>query len=65
VTTLQQLVEAIAGEYRWGLHPLKVFAALVAPLAVAWLADRRLRAGAAAAEQEEERIRQLPRIRRR
>ena len=63
--TIQRLVDLLAGGYRWGLHPLKVFVALVVPALVIWLADRWLRARAEAIEAEEERVQQLPRVRRR
>ena len=62
---IERLVDFLAEHYRWGLHPLKLFAALAAPVLVTWFADRRLRALAAAVEEEEARIRSLPRIRRR
>jgi hypothetical protein len=65
VTTLERLVEFLAAQYRWGLHPLKLFAALLVPVVIVWLADRRLRARTAALVQEEERVRRLPRARRR
>lgn len=44
---------------------MKVLVALLVPVAVVWLADRRLRALTAAVEMEEARIQRLPRIRRR
>jgi hypothetical protein len=65
VSTLERLVEFLAAQYRWGLHPFKLLVALLAPVLIVWLADRRLRAGAAAVEREEEKIRRLPRVRRR
>jgi hypothetical protein len=43
VSTIERLVDAIVGQYRWGLHPLKVFLALLLPVAIVWLADRRIR----------------------
>jgi len=64
VPAIERLVDFLAEHYRWGLHPLKLFAALAAPVLVTWFADRRLRALAAAVEEEEARIRSLPRIRR-
>jgi hypothetical protein len=64
VPAFERLVDFLAGHYRWGLHPLKLFAALAAPVLVVWLADRRLRASATEIEEEEARIRSLPRIRR-
>jgi hypothetical protein len=65
VQAIERLAGFLAEHYRWGLHPLKRFAALAAPVLVVWLADRRLRARAAEIEEEEARIRNLPRIRRR
>jgi hypothetical protein len=65
VPTIGQVVETLAGQYRWGLHPWKVLVALLAPVVVAWLADRRLRDLTAAIETEDARIQRLPRIRRR
>ena len=44
---------------------MKVLVALLAPVLVVWLADRRLRARAAVVSDEESRARALPRIRRR
>lgn len=44
---------------------MKVLVALVVPVLAVWLADRRLRVRTEAIEQEEERVRRLPRIRRR
>ena len=63
--TIERLVEILAAEYRWGLHPLKVFVALVVPALIVWLADRRLRARAEVIQKEEEQVRRLPRTRRR
>lgn len=60
---IERLADFLAEHYRWGLHPLKLFAALAAPVLVVWLADRRLRARAAEIEEEEARLRSLPRIR--
>ena len=65
MSTIERLVEILAGGFRWGLHPLKVLVALVVPVLAVWLADRRLRVRTEAIEQEEERVRRLPRIRRR
>jgi hypothetical protein len=64
VPAIERLVDFLAEHYRWGLHPLKLFVALAAPVMVVWLAERRLRASAAEIEEEEARIRSLPRIRR-
>jgi hypothetical protein len=65
VSTIERLVQVLTGQYRWGLHPMKVLVALLAPVLVVWLADRRLRAQAALVADEESRARRLPRIRRR
>jgi len=43
VSTIERLVEILAARYRWGLHPAKLFVALLAPVLIVWLADRRLR----------------------
>jgi hypothetical protein len=64
VSTIQRLVDILLGEYRWGLHPLKVLIALVMPALIVWLADRQLRERTEAIE-EEEPVRRLPRTRRR
>ena len=40
----ERLVELLAAKYRWGLHPFKLFVALIAPVLVVWAADWRLRA---------------------
>ena len=63
--TIERLVDVLAGEYRWGLHPLKVFVALVVPALIVWLADRLLRARTSVIEEEQKRVRRLPRTRRR
>jgi hypothetical protein len=65
VPILERLVGFLAAQYRWGLHPLKLAIALAVPVLIVWLADRRIRRLAAVVEAEEERIRRLPRIRRR
>ena len=65
MTAIERLVNFLAEHYRWGLHPLKLMIALVAPVLVVWLADRRLRGLAGAIEEEDARIRRLPRVRRR
>lgn len=41
--TIDRLVVILAAQYRWGLHPLKVFIALALPVVIVWLADRWLR----------------------
>ena len=64
MSAIERVVEFLAGSYRWGLHPMKVLVALVVPALIVWLADRHLRARTEAIEQEEERVRRLPGIRR-
>lgn len=65
MSAIERLVHFLAEHYRWGLHPLKLAIALLAPVLVVWLADRRLRGLAETVEEEEARIRRLPRVRRR
>lgn len=65
MTTLERLIDVLAAQYRWGLHPLKLLVALLVPVAVVWLADRVLRARSATVAAEEAQVRELPRIRRR
>ena len=65
MSLLARLVDFIAAQYRWGLHPLKVAVALVVPALIVYLADRRVRRLAAVVAAEEERVRRLPRLRRR
>jgi hypothetical protein len=65
VSFLERLVGFLAAQYHWGLHPLKLAVALGAPVVIVYLADRRIRRLAAVVAAEEERIRRLPRIRRR
>jgi hypothetical protein len=65
VSLLERIVGFLAAQYRWGLHPLKLAVALAAPLVIVYLADRRVRRLAAAEAAEAERVRRLPRIRRR
>jgi hypothetical protein len=43
VSAIERLAAFLAEHYRWGLHPLKLMVALLAPVLVVWLADRRLR----------------------
>jgi len=65
VQAIERLTDFLAEHYRWGLHPLKLMAALLAPVLVVWLADRRLRALAVNVDEEDARTQRLPRIRRR
>jgi hypothetical protein len=64
VAALERLVQLLAAQYRWGLHPLKLLVALLVPVVIVWLADRRLRARTAGIVAEEARVRDLPRTRR-
>ena len=64
MSLLERLVDLLAAQYRWGLHPLKLGTALAAPVLIVYLADRRIRR-LAAVSADEERVRRLPRIRRR
>jgi hypothetical protein len=65
VGAIERLVDLFAEQYRWGLHPVKMFAALLAPVLIVWLVDRWLRARAEPIEEADARIRRLPRIHRR
>jgi hypothetical protein len=64
VSLLERLVDFVAAQYRWGLHPWKLVAALAAPVLIVYLADRRIRGLAAAVAAEDERAGPPPRIRR-
>ena len=48
MSLLERLVDFLAAQYRWGLHPLKLVVALAAPVLIVYLADRRIRRLAAA-----------------
>jgi hypothetical protein len=65
VSLFERVVDFLAAQYRWGLHPLKLVVALAAPVLIVYLADRRVRRIAAAVAPEAERVRRLPRGRRR
>ena len=65
MSLLTRLIDFVAAQYRWGLHPLKLAIALAVPVLLVYLADRRVRRLAAVVAAEEERVRRLPRIRRR
>jgi hypothetical protein len=43
VHDLERLITFVTAQYRWGLHPLKVTAALLLPVLLLWLADWRVR----------------------
>ena len=65
MSLLTRRIDFVAAQYRWGLHPLKLAIALAVPVLLVYLADRRVRRLAAVVAAEEERVRRLPRIRRR
>jgi hypothetical protein len=65
VSLLERLAAFLAAQYRWGLHPVKFVGALAAPALIVYLADRRIRRLAAVVAAEEERVRRLPKARRR
>jgi hypothetical protein len=65
VTSIDRLVELFAGHYRWGLHPLKVLIALLLPVAMIWIADRRVRVLDESIAERDRTARRLPRTRRR
>lgn len=60
-----ELVDWITERIPWGLHPLKVGAALLLPVFLTWLADRRASALSTRISEEDAARRKLPRIRRR
>jgi hypothetical protein len=64
VTPLEQLVTFVAARYRWGLHPLKLLVALLIPVVIVWIADRRLREHSALLASSDKAKRRLPRARR-
>ena len=65
MSAIDRLIELLAAQYRWGLHPLKLLVALLVPVAMIWLADRRLRARTAALMEQEAKIPPLPHVPRR
>ena len=65
MSLLERLIDFLAAQYRWGMHPLKLAVALAVPVVIVSLADRRIRRLAAVVAADEERVRRLPRIRRR
>jgi hypothetical protein len=44
VPEIERLVDLLSAQYRWGAHPFKLLVALLAPVLIVWVADRRLRA---------------------
>jgi hypothetical protein len=64
VTPLEQLVSFVAARYRWGLHPLKLLVALLIPVVIVWIADRRLRDHSDSLASRDKAKRRLPRARR-
>jgi hypothetical protein len=65
VPSVAELVDWVSERIPWGLHPLKVAAALLVPVFLIWLADRRASALSARIAEEDAARRKLPRIRRR
>ena len=61
MTAIERLLEFLAEKYRWGMHPLKLLGALLAPVLIVWLADRRVSALAERIADQKERIEPLPR----
>jgi hypothetical protein len=64
VTSLEQLVTFVAARYRWGLHPLKLLVALLIPVVIVWIADRRVLDHSAVLAAQDKKRRRLPRARR-
>jgi len=44
VSSIERLVDLLAAQFPWGLHSLKLLVALLVPVLIVWVADRRLRA---------------------
>jgi hypothetical protein len=44
VSSVERLVDVLLAQFPWGLHSLKLLVALLVPVAIVWVADRRLRA---------------------
>jgi hypothetical protein len=65
VSSLSELADFIRERIPWGLHPLKLAVALLVPVIMLWLAERRLSALSAGIAEEDAARRKLPRIRRR
>ncbi|HEV7992659.1 MAG TPA: hypothetical protein VGP25_12595 [Gemmatimonadaceae bacterium] len=40
---LERLIRLVTATHRWGLHPFKVAVALLLPVFILWMADRRIR----------------------
>jgi hypothetical protein len=64
VSSLRELVDLVTERIPWGLHSLKLAAALLVPAMLVWLADRRVSMLAARIAEEDAARRKLPRIRR-
>jgi len=43
VEDLERLIKLVVAQFRWGVHPLKMAIALLLPVLIVWLADRRIR----------------------
>ena len=41
---IERLVDLLSAQYRWGSHAFKLLLALLVPVLMVWVADRRLRA---------------------
>ena len=65
MSSLAELVDYVTERIPWGLHPLKLAAALLVPVILLWLAERRLSVLSARIAEEDAARRKLPRIRRR
>lgn len=65
MTPLEQLVAFVVAKTRWGLHPFKVFLALLLPVVMLWLADWWLRHRVPMEAPSSAKPVKLPRIRRR
>jgi hypothetical protein len=47
VDDLERLITFVTARYRWGLHPIKLTAALLLPVLLLWVADWWVRRSAA------------------
>ena len=65
MSALGQLVGLLTERMPWGMHSVKLVGALLVPVILVWLADRRVSALSATIASEEAARRELPRIRRR
>jgi hypothetical protein len=65
VSSLAELLDFVTERIPWGMHSLKLAAALLVPVILLWLAERRLNVLSARIAEEDAARRKLPRIRRR